>query len=109
MKTIVEEAINKLKINKISKENLRLEMEKDIYIKMPKKAVETLILSMLRDLEYREGITNVKIQIENNRLYIKRESYINNFKYIKTKYLEYSMVNDIVDIHIPDQDEFLII
>ncbi len=98
MKTIVKEAINKLKINKISKENLSLEMEKDIYIKMPKMAVETIILSMLRDLEYREGITNIKIQIENNRLYIKRESYINNFKYIKTKYLEYSMVNDIVDI-----------
>ncbi|MCP3659840.1 MAG: hypothetical protein GY830_05800 [Bacteroidetes bacterium] len=53
---------------------------------------------MIRNLENLSGSTEINIKIDRNRLIIRRISQLGNYKYTKTKYLEYSLANDIIDI-----------
>ncbi|MCP3660118.1 MAG: sodium:solute symporter family protein [Bacteroidetes bacterium] len=98
LKTLVENILNNLKLDVILQKYLKLNMNKDIYIKLPKKAIETIILDMIGNLENLSGSTEINIEIESNRLIIRRVSKIGNYNYTKTKYLEYSLANDIIDI-----------
>ncbi|MCP3660588.1 MAG: hypothetical protein GY830_09870 [Bacteroidetes bacterium] len=78
--------------------DFNLNMDKDIYVKLPKKAIETIILDMIGNFENLSGKTEINIEIDSNRLIIRRVSQLGNYNYTKTKYLEYSLANDIIDI-----------
>ncbi|MCP3658792.1 MAG: hypothetical protein GY830_00140 [Bacteroidetes bacterium] len=98
MRAILEQAINELNIKQISKENINLNMEKDFYIKLPNTTKETFILNILKIFKGSKSISNVKIWMEKNRIYVKKTCNKGPLKVVNTKYFEYFPYKDIIEI-----------